>query len=103
MAAMEVLSSLVHGSLSLGVLVGAIVVANLFKGHPATPSFVGTLICCFLILGPYRWINARVGDLAEVHENKDLYIVRAWFYFFFVFGTAVYAVYLLIDAVSHVS
>ena len=106
---MEILPSMLHGSLSFAMLAGAIAVSNLFSGQPSTKYFVGSLICWFIILGPLRWFNNALADVVDAHrasnrqESNAGDQFRAWIYLIILFALCVYGIYLLVVGVSHIS
>lgn len=101
---MEALVTLIRGSLAFTMLIAAIVIGNIYPNQLSSQYFVGSLICWFVILGPFRWINNRADDIVTVHnDDHDLDVIRAWCYFFGTVGVSAYGIYLLIGGVLRLS
>jgi len=103
---MELVATLLRGSLSFGMLIGAVIVGNVLSGQPSTKYFVGSMICWFIILGPLRWFNNAVFDVVEAHSDPNRRLgnagdqFRVWSYFLILLGLSGYGIYLLVVAVS---
>ena len=88
---MEELLSLVNGSLSFAMLIGAIVLSATYPNFAPMPSFARSMICWFIVLGPVRWLNIRLSDVKKVHGSDGFDIFRAWL---------ILALYLIIGGVG---